>query len=64
MGGNRKHGFMRGNQNGRKRPHWARKFYCDGCQREHGPYVERTKTLNSLLLCNRQYYKHEEQLTN
>jgi ribosomal protein L44E len=49
---------LRGNAAGRRRPHWAVKFFCDGCQRHHGHYVERTSTLDKLLLCNRQYYRH------
>ena len=38
-------------------PYWYRPFFCDGCQRNHGPRVERNKTLEGRMLCNRQYYK-------
>ena len=56
MSGNRKHGFMRGNANGRKRASWLNSWYCDGCKREHGHQVFKNG-LNGLLLCDRQYYK-------
>ena len=48
---------LRGNASGRHRPYWAAPFFCDGCQRKHGPYVMRTKTLDGRLLCDRQYNK-------
>jgi len=37
---------------------WEKPFYCDGCKKMHGPKVTRTKTLDGLLLCDRQYNKH------
>jgi len=55
MNGNRKHGFMRGNNGfGAKKG-----FFCEGCQREHGPSVERT-LLNSHFYCDKQYLKLKE----
>lgn len=56
MGGNRKHGFMRGNANGRRRAHYEITFFCEGCQREHGAKVERVG-YKEKLYCNRQYFK-------
>lgn len=39
------------------KPYWFRRFYCDGCKRQHGERIERNKTLDGRLLCNRRYYK-------
>jgi len=55
MGGNRKHGFMRGNASGRTYDHRFRKFFCNGCQKEHGRRVERWQMTDGAMLCNRQY---------
>lgn len=49
---------LRGNASGRKPAWWEVPFYCDGCKKMHGKKVERNKTLDGLLLCNRQYYRY------
>ena len=53
---------LRGNAGGRKSAYWQVPFYCDGCKKTHGKNVMRTKTLDGLLLCDRQYFKHLDQL--
>ena len=66
MAGNRKHGFRRGNANGRNGNHPSN-WFCDGCQREHGYKVASWGTLDGKRLCSRQYEKaaqHRVQLTN
>ena len=57
MAGNRKHGFRRGNANGRNGNH-PQKWFCDGCQREHGYKVTAWGTLEGKKLCARQYDKY------
>ncbi len=56
MGGNRKHGFMRGNANGRngssKKPPW----HCAGCNKNHQGSTFRT-LLDGSDYCERTYYK-------
>ena len=56
MAGNRKHGFRRGNANGRNGNHPSN-WFCDGCQREHGYKVASWGTLDGKRLCSRQYEK-------
>ncbi len=53
MGGNRKHGFARGNANGRNGHPSEYKWVCAGCQREHGGTVCST-VIYGLAYCNRQ----------
>jgi hypothetical protein len=55
MGGNRKHGFMRGAHHVKN--WWEKPFFCDGCQKTHGPKVERFQMIGGRMLCNRQYNK-------
>lgn len=55
-----KPGRLRGNASGRTYDWRYRKFFCDGCQRQHGRYVDRTQMLDGALLCNRQYYARLE----
>ena len=38
-------------------PHWARTFFCDGCNKEHGKLITRYKTLDGRMLCIRQFVK-------
>lgn len=54
MGGNRKHGFMRGNASGRNGFGTPKKWFCTGCEREHGGRVNRTK-LGEADYCDRKY---------
>ena len=42
MAGNRKHGFLRGNANGRNGSAASAAWFCSGCARDHGGRVERT----------------------
>ena len=51
MGGNRKHGFMRGNRAGRNGFSLSEAHFCDGCQRTHGKNY-----------CERTYYKAREEV--
>lgn len=55
MGGNRKHGFMRGNGNGRSKakPDW----HCHGCNKSHKALTPRNLALDKKDYCNRTYYK-------
>jgi hypothetical protein len=53
MGGNRKHGFMRGNRGGFKPVSW----YCDGCGKFHAGTRSRNGTLDGRSLCDRLYYR-------
>jgi len=56
MGGNRKHGFMRGSAAGRNGARMPQPWFCDGCQKEHGRSVFKTG-LNGSIYCDRQYFK-------
>ena len=50
MGGNRKHGFRRGNASGRN---GAGQWYCNGCEKMH-PYARfRNGTLDGRSYCDR-----------
>lgn len=64
MGGNRKHGFMRGNNAGRNGVGQQASFFCDACNKTHGPKVERTGIVdnisNSAIVCDRMYLKYAE----
>ncbi|WP_139322985.1 hypothetical protein [Deinococcus marmoris] len=53
MGGNRKHGFARGNASGRNGQTYGPKWFCDGCQREHGGKVFST-VIYGLVYCGKQ----------
>lgn len=53
MGGNRKHGFARGNASGRNGQTYGQKWFCDGCQREHRGRVFST-VIYGLTYCDRQ----------
>lgn len=57
MGGNRKHGYMSGNRAGRNGVGMPKKWYCHGCEREHGPAVLRNKMLDGFDYCDKEYYK-------
>ena len=57
MAGNRKHGFMRGNANGRNGNH-SPDWFCDGCKKVHGYKVISWGTLEGQRLCGRQYDKY------
>ena len=50
MGGNRKHGYRRGNRGGFKGEPW----FCHVCQRLHPYSQERNGTLDGRSLCNMQ----------
>lgn len=41
MGGNRKHGYARGNRSGRNSTTYPPPWYCIGCERTHGSKVFR-----------------------
>jgi hypothetical protein len=60
MGGNRKHGFRRGNANGRNGNH-AKDWFCDGCQKMHGYKITAWGTLDGRKLCSRQSEKEYKQ---
>lgn len=60
MAGNRKHGFMRGNANGRNGSLFVPKWFCSGCEKEHGGRVSRNKMLDGFDYCDRQYYRRKE----
>jgi len=53
MGGNRKHGYLRGNGGGFKGSPW----FCDGCQKMH-PYSRERNGIHGTgkSYCNRTYY--------
>lgn len=53
MGGNRKHGFLRGNRGGVKPDPW----FCDACQKKHEARRSRNGTLDGRSLCDRAYYR-------
>lgn len=53
MGGNRKHGFARGNASGRNGHPNESKWFCEGCQREHGGTVCST-VIYGRVYCDRQ----------
>lgn len=53
MGGNRKHGFLRGNRGGFK----LEKMYCDGCRKSHRAGTDMTRDLLGRNFCDRTYYK-------
>jgi hypothetical protein len=55
MGGNRKHGYMRGAHHVKNV--WEKPFFCDGCKKKHGPKIDRFKMLDGRMLCTRQYYR-------
>ena len=38
---------------------WPYKWYCDGCNREHGYKVVRFLTLDGRKLCTRQFLKEK-----
>lgn len=57
MGGNRKHGFMRGNASGRRRAFWEIDWRCDGCLKMKPYHSCRNGTLDGQSLCNRCDYK-------
>lgn len=59
MGGNRKHGFMRGNASGRNGTGTPNPWYCDGCDKIHGGQVFKNG-YNGKLLCDRRYLKLKE----
>lgn len=59
MGGNRKHGYMRGAHHVHN--YWAKPFFCDGCKRTHGPKIDRFGLLDGRMLCTRQYYRTLDQ---
>lgn len=60
MGGNRKHGFMRGNAAGRNGVGTPKSFYCDSCDKEHGASVDRMGLKHMIgsdvLVCDRKYF--------
>ena len=60
MGGNRKHGFRRGNANGRNGSGVSPKWFCQGCGKMHGGQVSRTRMLDGFDYCDRQYFKRKE----
>ena len=56
MGGNRKHGFRRGNANGRN-GYPAAPWFCAGCRKHHAGRTGGTVGLDGVKLCERQYIK-------
>ena len=60
MGGNRKHGYRRGNANGRNGSNTKPDWFCNGCQRYHKDKTMRTRALDGYDYCDRQYYKFLE----
>ena len=48
---------LRGNANGRRPAFWQVPFYCDACAKTHGGNVDRTRTLDGRLMCERGYIK-------
>ena len=58
MGGNRKHGFRRGNRGGFKpQPMW-----CHGCGKFHKPRTDMTRALDGNDYCNRTYLAARERI--
>lgn len=55
MGGNRKHGYRRGNRGGCKPEAW----YCDGCKKIHAGRRSRNGTIDGRSLCDREYWKEK-----
>lgn len=55
MGGNRKHGYMRGAHHVGN--WWEKPFFCDGCKKTHGPKIVRFGMLDGRMLCTRQYHR-------
>jgi len=60
MGGNKKHGFMRGNANGRNGTNTPIPWFCTGCNKEHGGRVFRTGYKQNLY-CDLTYFKLKSQ---
>jgi hypothetical protein len=60
MGGNRKHGFLRGNRNGRNGSNTPRSWYCTGCETSHVGTTERTGIYQVGDFCNKTYFKRKE----
>lgn len=58
MGGNRKHGFLRGNRGGPKLEQW----WCDECKKLHKYNVMRNGTLDGRDLCNKAYYREMKKI--
>ncbi len=56
MGGNRKHGYRRGNRGGFKGEPW----FCDGCKKLHVYTRFRNGTLDGCSLCDRRYNRESE----
>lgn len=61
MGGNRKHGFRSGSHAGRNGARMPKKWYCHGCQKEHGAGVVRNRMLDGYDYCDTQYLRIKEQ---
>jgi hypothetical protein len=52
MGGNRKHGYARGNRGGFRGSPW----FCEGCQKEH-PYRRERNGYNGKSWCDMTFYR-------
>lgn len=59
MGGNRNHGYARGNRSGRNGRTHPEKWFCCGCQRTHGGQVFKT-TSYGVNSCDRHANRLEE----
>ncbi|ELP6118974.1 TPA: hypothetical protein I7730_16090 [Vibrio vulnificus] len=64
MGGNKKHGYMSGNRAGRNGVGQPKGFYCEACQKDHGPSVEKVGISSWLgtgaLTCNKKYLQAKQ----
>jgi hypothetical protein len=56
VAGNKKHGYLRGNANGRNGSNTPSRWFCEGCQKDHGGRVFRNG-FAGFLYCDRQYLK-------
>lgn len=56
MGGNRKHGFMRGNAAGRNGV-GNEKWFCHGCQKQHTGQTMRNKMSDGFDYCDKMYWR-------
>lgn len=59
MAGNRKNGYLRGNASGRNGSNTPTKWFCGGCNREHGGKTNRT-LMRGVDYCDRTYFALKE----
>jgi len=56
MAGNKKHGYLRGNANGRNGSSHVNNWFCNGCQKTHTGKTFRNKMLDGFDYCDKEYF--------